>query len=61
MGCEWLFCWWRWPGFINFYGAGLGHGLLSILNGSTVGYVATSPFSLSEEFEMNHLAPGNGI
>ena len=42
-------------------GAGLGHGFVSMVDGSTVAYLVTSPFSPSEEFEINPLDPAIGI
>lgn len=42
-------------------GAGLGHGFVSILDGSTVAYLVSSPFSPKEEFEVNPLDPALGI
>ena len=42
-------------------GAGLGHGFVSILDGSTVAYLVNSPFSPKEEFEVNPLDPTLGI
>jgi len=41
--------------------AGLGHGFVSMADGSTVAYLVTSPFSPSEEFEINPLDPAIGI
>jgi dTDP-4-dehydrorhamnose 3,5-epimerase len=42
-------------------GAGLGHGFVSMMDGSTVAYLVTSTFSPSEEFEINPLDPAIGI
>jgi dTDP-4-dehydrorhamnose 3,5-epimerase len=41
--------------------AGLGHGFVSLEEGSTVAYLVSSPFSPAEEFEINPLDPGIGI
>jgi len=40
---------------------GLGHGFVSLVEGSTVVYLASSPFSPTEEFEINPLDPEIGI
>jgi dTDP-4-dehydrorhamnose 3,5-epimerase len=42
-------------------GKGLGHGFVSIENDSAVAYLVSSPFSPSEEFEINPLDPLLGI
>jgi dTDP-4-dehydrorhamnose 3,5-epimerase len=42
-------------------GEGLGHGFVSLADASTVAYLASSPFSPTEEFEINPLDPGIGI
>jgi len=42
-------------------GEGLGHGFVSLAKVSTVAYLVTSPFSPSEEFEINPLDPAIGI
>ena len=42
-------------------GEGLGHGFVSLANDSTVAYLVTSPFSPTEEFEINPLDPELGI
>ena len=42
-------------------GEGLGHGFVSIAGVSTVAYLVSSPFSPSEEFEINPLDPAIGI
>lgn len=42
-------------------GAGLGHGFLSLEEGSIVSYLLDSPYSPSEEFEINPLDPELGI
>jgi len=42
-------------------GDGLGHGFVSMVDGSTVAYMVTSPFSPTEEFEINPLDPELGI
>ena len=38
-------------------GAGLGHGFVSLADVSTVAYLVSSPYSPSEEFEINPLDP----
>ena len=48
-------------GNVVLIGSGLGHGFVSILDGSTVAYLVTSPFSPKEEFEVNPLDPAIGI
>ena len=40
---------------------GLGHGFVSMIDGSTVAYLVTSPFSPTDEFEINPLDPALGI
>ncbi len=42
-------------------GKGLGHGFIARENGTTVAYLMSSPFSESEEFEINPLDPVIGI
>jgi dTDP-4-dehydrorhamnose 3,5-epimerase len=42
-------------------GAGLGHGFVSMIDASTVAYLVSSPFSPTEEFEINPLDPAIGI
>ena len=42
-------------------GAGLGHGFVSMVDGSTVAYLLSSQFSPDEEFEINPLDPAIGI
>ena len=42
-------------------GEGLGHGFVSLEDASTVAYLVTSPFSPTEEFEINPLDPEIGI
>ena len=42
-------------------GAGLGHGFVSMVDGSTVAYLVSSPFSPTEEFEISPLDPALGI
>jgi len=42
-------------------GAGLGHGFVSLADKSTVAYLVSSPFSPSEEFEINPLDPAIAI
>ena len=42
-------------------GAGLGHGFLSLEDGSIVSYLLDSPYSPSEEFEINPMDPELGI
>ena len=44
-----------------FVGAGLGHGFASIGDASTVAYLLSSPYSPSDEFEINPLDPRLGI
>lgn len=41
--------------------AGLGHGFVSLLEGSTISYLVTSPYSPSDEFAINPLDPEIGI
>jgi dTDP-4-dehydrorhamnose 3,5-epimerase len=48
-------------GQVVLIGAGLGHGFVSMVDGSTVAYLVTSPFSPTEEFEINPLDPEIGI
>lgn len=48
-------------GQVVLIGAGLGHGFVSMVDGSTVAYLVTSPFSPTEEFEINPLDPAIGI
>ena len=42
-------------------GEGLGHGFVSLADVSTVAYLASSPFSPTEEFEINPLDPAIAI
>jgi len=42
-------------------GEGLGHGFVSLADVSTVAYLVSSPFSPTEEFEINPLDPALGI
>ena len=42
-------------------GAGLGHGFISLADASTVAYLVSSPFSPTEEFEINPLDHAIGI
>ena len=42
-------------------GEGLGHGFVSLADASTVAYLVSSPFSPTEEFEINPLDPAIGI
>jgi dTDP-4-dehydrorhamnose 3,5-epimerase len=42
-------------------GEGLGHGFISLAEVSTVAYLVSSPFSPTEEFEINPLDPALGI
>jgi dTDP-4-dehydrorhamnose 3,5-epimerase len=42
-------------------GEGLGHGFVSLQDVSTVAYLVSSPFSPTEEFEINPLDPAIGI
>jgi dTDP-4-dehydrorhamnose 3,5-epimerase len=42
-------------------GEGLGHGFISLADFSTVAYLVSSPFSPTEEFEINPLDPAIGI
>ena len=42
-------------------GAGLGHGFASLAHSSTIAYLLSSPYSPTEEFEINPLDPGLGI
>jgi dTDP-4-dehydrorhamnose 3,5-epimerase len=44
-----------------FIGEGLGHAFVSLEDSSTVAYLVSSPFSPSEEFEINPLDPEIGI
>jgi len=44
-----------------FISAGLGHGFASLAKTSTVAYLLSSPYSPSEEFEINPLDPELGI
>ena len=48
-------------GRVVLIGAGLGHGFVSMVDGSNVAYLMTSPFSPSEELEINPLDPMIGI
>lgn len=42
-------------------GAGLGHGFASLANSSTIAYLLSSPYSPTEEFEINPMDPELGI
>ncbi len=42
-------------------GPGLGHGFASLADSSTIAYLLSSPYSPSEEFEINPLDPALGI
>jgi dTDP-4-dehydrorhamnose 3,5-epimerase len=42
-------------------GEGLGHGFISLADVSTVAYLVSSPFSPTEEFEINPLDPSIGV
>jgi dTDP-4-dehydrorhamnose 3,5-epimerase len=42
-------------------GEGLGHGFISLADESTVAYLVSSPFSPTDEFEINPLDPALGI
>ena len=42
-------------------GTGLGHGFVSLVDGTIVSYLVTTPFSPTEEFEINPLDPEIGI
>jgi len=42
-------------------GEGLGHGFISLADVSTVAYLVSSPFSPTEEYEINPLDPAIGI
>jgi dTDP-4-dehydrorhamnose 3,5-epimerase len=42
-------------------GKGLGHGFVSLENDTAVAYLVSSPFSPTEEFEINPLDPAIGI
>jgi dTDP-4-dehydrorhamnose 3,5-epimerase len=42
-------------------GTGLGHGFVSLVDGSVVAYLVTSPFSPTNEFEINPFDPEIGI
>ena len=48
-------------GNVVLIGAGLGHGFVSLVAGTTVAYLVSSPFSPKEEFEVNPLDPALGI
>jgi dTDP-4-dehydrorhamnose 3,5-epimerase len=48
-------------GQVVLIGAGLGHGFVSKVDGSVIAYLVTSPFSPTEEFEINPLDPAIGI
>jgi len=48
-------------GQVVLIGVSLGHGFVSMKDGSTVAYLVTSPFSPKEEFEINPLDPAIGI
>jgi dTDP-4-dehydrorhamnose 3,5-epimerase len=42
-------------------GEGLGHGFISLADVSTVAYLVSSPFSPTDEYEINPLDPELGI
>jgi dTDP-4-dehydrorhamnose 3,5-epimerase len=42
-------------------GNGLGHGFISLEDNSTVSYLLSSPYSPTEEFEINPMDPAIGI
>ena len=42
-------------------GAGLGHGFASLAHSSTIAYLLSSPYSPTEEFEINPMDPELGI
>jgi dTDP-4-dehydrorhamnose 3,5-epimerase len=42
-------------------GAGLGHGFASLADSSTIAYLLSSPYSPTEEFEINPMDPELGI
>jgi len=44
-------------GHVVLIGVGLGHGFVSLVDGSTVAYLVTSPYSPNEEFGVNPLDP----
>ena len=44
-----------------FIGAGLGHGFASLAHSSTIAYLLSSPYSPTEEFEINPFDPELGI
>jgi dTDP-4-dehydrorhamnose 3,5-epimerase len=44
-------------GQVVLIGASLGHGFVSLIDGSTVAYLVTSPYSPNDEFEINPLDP----
>ena len=48
-------------GQVALIGVGLGHGFVSMKDGSIVAYLVTSPFSPTEEFEINPLDPAIAI
>jgi dTDP-4-dehydrorhamnose 3,5-epimerase len=48
-------------GYAVFIGEGLGHGFVSLADLSTVAYLVSSPFSPTEEFEINPLDAAIGI
>jgi dTDP-4-dehydrorhamnose 3,5-epimerase len=48
-------------GQVVLIGVGLGHGFVSLQNDSVVAYLVSSPFSPTEEFEINPLDPAIGI
>ena len=48
-------------GNVVLIGAGLGHGFISLNDDSAVAYLVSSPFSPTEEFEINPLDPIIGI
>jgi dTDP-4-dehydrorhamnose 3,5-epimerase len=48
-------------GQVVLIGVGLGHGFVSVIDGSIMAYLVTSPFSPTEEFEINPLDPAIAI
>lgn len=44
-----------------FIGAGLGHGFASLAESSTIAYLLSSPYSPTEEFEINPMDPELGV
>jgi len=48
-------------GDVVLIGSGLGHGFVSLTDGATVAYLVNSPFTPTEEFEIDPLDPSIGI